>query len=59
MREVETELRSLLDVAKIQGHVTFLQVSQTLENGPPDAEALDRILMALEAAGIDVIDAED
>lgn len=59
MREVQTALKGLLEVAKVQGHVTFQQVSQTLENGPRDAEALDRILIALEEAGIDIIDAED
>lgn len=59
MREVETALKSLLDIARVQGHVTFAQVSDTLEQGPPDAEALDRILSALEDAGVDIIDPED
>lgn len=59
MREVETALKGLMRLARTQGHVTFAQVSESLEKGPPDSEALDHILVALEEAGVDIIDPED
>ena len=59
MRKVESEVKSLLDLGRSQGHLSFAQVSEALQNSPKNPELLDQILEALELAGIEVIDPEE
>ena len=59
MRKVESAVKSLLDLGRSQGHLSFAQVSEVLQNSPKNSELLDQILEALELAGIEVIDPEE
>lgn len=59
MRKVESAVKSLLELGRAQGHLSFAQVSEVLQNSPKNPELLDQILEALEDAGIEVIDPEE
>ncbi len=59
MRTVTSAIRSLVALGKSQGHLSFSQVSETIQQSPNQPELLDQILQALEEAGIEVIEAEE
>ena len=56
MRKVDSAVKFLLEMGRSQGHLSFAQVSEFLQNSPKNPELLDQILEALEDAGIEVID---
>ena len=53
------DLQQLLDLGRTQGHLTYEQVNSFLPDEANNAEALDQLLVALERAGIEIVDEAD
>jgi RNA polymerase primary sigma factor len=53
------DLQQLLDLGRTQGHLTYEQVNSFLPDEANNAEALDQLLVALERAGIEIVDETD
>lgn len=53
------DLQQLLDLGRTQGHLTYEQVNSFLPDEANSSEALDQLLVALERAGIEIVDEAD
>jgi RNA polymerase primary sigma factor len=53
------DLQQLLDLGRTQGHLTYEQVNSFLPDEANNSEALDQLLVALERAGIEIVDEAD
>ncbi len=54
-----SELKPLLDVAKQRGYATFRQVDEYLPHEGGDSAMVEDLILALEDAGLDVVDEPD
>jgi RNA polymerase primary sigma factor len=55
--EIETiDLEQLVNIGRQQGFLTYEQVSQYLPDEANTAEKLDQLLIALERAGVGIVD---
>ena len=59
MESRSIDLQQLLDLGRTQGHLTYEQVNSFLPDEANNAEALDQLLVALERAGIEIVDEAD
>jgi len=55
-QQVDQDLRTLLSIAKEQGHLTYDQVGAYLPDESDGAERVDRLLSALDGMGIEIVD---
>ncbi|MCS7014879.1 MAG: sigma-70 family RNA polymerase sigma factor, partial [Gemmatales bacterium] len=56
MEKLESWLRTLVEAGRHKGYLTYSQVNELLPEDYANADKLDRLLMALEEQGIELID---
>ncbi|MGL5097176.1 MAG: RNA polymerase sigma factor region1.1 domain-containing protein, partial [Planctomycetia bacterium] len=56
---MEESLKSLVEIGKRKGYLTYSQVNDALPDDATSPEKLDQLLMTLEEQGIEVIDEAD
>ncbi|GBD36857.1 RNA polymerase sigma factor SigA [bacterium HR36] len=56
MEKLENWLRSLVELGRRKGYLTYSQVNELLPEDYANADKLDRLLVALEEQGIELID---
>ena len=59
MERFDNDLQEVITLAKKQGYLTYDQVSNYLPDEATSTEKIDRLLVALDHLGIDVIDTPD
>ncbi|MCA9056578.1 MAG: RNA polymerase subunit sigma-70, partial [Planctomycetaceae bacterium] len=56
MHQVDSRLRSLIELGEKQGHLTFTQVNEYLPDEAVSPEKLDHLLESLEEYGLEIVD---
>ena len=56
MHRIDDGLKSLIEQARSQGHLTFQQVDDYLPDEGGDPSSVDHLVLALEECGLDVIE---
>lgn len=56
MEKMDDGLKSLIELGKQRGYLTFAQLNEVLPEDAPNPDRLDKLLMHLEELGIELID---
>lgn len=56
MEKMDDGLKSLIELGKQRGYLTFTQLNEVLPEDAPNPDRLDKLLMHLEELGIELID---